>query len=54
MKYTEEELQKRIDFFRNSGRPVPYLLEARLYRMRTKKKVKPPVLVRKGFLGNKQ
>lgn len=33
-----EGLQKRIDFFRESGRPVPALLEACLIRKKHKQK----------------
>ena len=40
MRQSADEIKKRIDFFRQSGRPVPLILEARLVRITSKKKLK--------------
>jgi len=54
MKQTAEDIQKRIDFLRNSGRPVPLILETRLVRINSGKKLKLPSFSRKGFVkGNR-
>lgn len=54
MKQNAEDLKKRIDFFKESGRPVPLILETRLVRLNSGKKLKLPSFSRKGFIkGNR-
>jgi hypothetical protein len=54
MKQSAEAIQKRIDFLRNSGRPVPLILETRLFRINSGKKLKLPSFSRKGFVKDKR
>lgn len=54
MKMSIEQIQNRIDKLRESGRPVPLILEATLIKMKNGKGPRLPSCSRKGMIkGNR-
>ena len=54
MKRSAEEIQRRIDNLRISGRPVPLILEATLMKMKRGKGPALPSFAKKGFSNTKR